>query len=113
MKGWTRWMAWVAVMAVTALGGCAWLRPAPTPQGWTEWVCDTQAQVQWRYADAERRAVDARLKPEPQLHHLKSEAGTNGQLYSDGVLALHVQGKTGLVYWVATNDLIGRGCKAP
>jgi hypothetical protein len=34
-------------------------------------------------------------------------------LYSDGVLALHVQGSSGLVYWVATNDLLGRGCKVP
>jgi hypothetical protein len=29
------------------------------------------------------------------------------------VLAFHKKGDEGLVYWVATDDLIGRGCKAP
>lgn len=82
-------------------------------EAWTHWVCDTQASVQWHYVDAAQTRVDARLAPSDQVYHLRAEPGGDGQLFSDGVLALHVQGSTGLVYWVATNDLIGRGCKAP
>ena len=48
-----------------------------------------------------------------QVYRLKAEPGASGVLYSDGMLAFHTKGEEGLVYWVATNDLIGRGCKAP
>ena len=43
---------------------------------------------------------------------MKLEPGAEGSLYSNDMLALHIKGEEGLVYWVATNDLIGRGCKA-
>ena len=112
-----RWIPLLCAMALTS--GCGGIglgvggAQAPAPQDWTHWVCDSEVSVQWRYVDAGHRQVDARLEPKAQVYHLRSEPGPDGQLYSDGVLALHMQGSGGLVYWVATNDLIGRGCKAP
>jgi hypothetical protein len=96
-----------------AVGGCSYFQPTPVASGWTHWVCDSQVSVQWRYTDTARSGVEARIEPGSEVHRLESEPGSGGQLYSDGVLALHVQGSGGLVYWVATNDLLGRGCKTP
>lgn len=84
----------------------------PVAEGWTSWTCDSEAKVLWRYTDAARKAVDVRLGGAEKVYRLKLEPGVEGSLYSDDMLALHVQGEEGLVYWVATNDLIGRGCKA-
>ena len=47
-----------------------------------------------------------------RVYRLKHEPGAEGSLYSNDMLAFHIKGEEGLVYWVATNDLIGRGCKA-
>ena len=108
--------ALMALVALATLAGCTrWTSSGaePVADNWTQWVCDTQAQVQWRFVDANRDAVDARLAGADQVYRLRAEPGGSGTLYSDGVLALHTQGDEGLVYWVATNDLIGRGCKAP
>ncbi|HDS1737880.1 MULTISPECIES: MliC family protein [Pseudomonas] len=107
--------ALLALMALATLAGCASLRPAQTPatDDWTRWVCDTQTELLWRFADTAQDSVDVRLGGGDQVYRLKSEPGSSGALYSDGVLALHTKGEEGLVYWVATNDLIGRGCKAP
>ncbi|MGE8465165.1 MliC family protein [Pseudomonas putida] len=107
--------ALMAVAALATLAGCSLLQPAqPAPADvWTRWVCDTQTEVLWRFADAQFEAVDVRLGGGDQVYRLKSEPGASGDLYSDGVLAFHTKGDEGLVYWVATNDLIGRGCKAP
>lgn len=103
----------LAVVAMAALAGCSLLKPsAPAvDDNWTRWVCDSQAEVLWRFTDSAREAVDVRLGN--RVYRLKSEPSGSGALYSDGVLALHTKGDEGLVYWVATNDLIGRGCKAP
>lgn len=104
----------IALAAITALGGCAMFQGQPVAEvNWTRWVCDTQTEVLWRFADADHQLVDVRLGGGDQVYRLKSEPGASGALYSDGVLALHTKGDEGLVYWVATNDLIGRGCKAP
>lgn len=107
--------ALLAVMALATLAGCSLLQPAQTApaDNWTRWVCDTQAEVLWRFADPQRDQVDVRLGGGDQVYRLKAEAGASGALYSDGMLAFHTKGEEGLVYWVATNDLIGRGCKAP
>ncbi|MHC6227746.1 MliC family protein [Pseudomonas sp. X10] len=108
--------ALMALVALTTLAGCANFHssddPAPS-DNWTRWVCDSQAEVLWRFADASQDAVDVRLGGGDQVYRLKSEPGASGALYSDGVLAFHTKGNEGVVYWVATNDLIGRGCKAP
>jgi membrane-bound inhibitor of C-type lysozyme len=52
-----------------------------------------------------------RLGGADQVYRLKQEPGASGSLYSNDMLAFHIKGEEGLVYWVATNDLIGRGCK--
>ncbi|MES2818813.1 MAG: MliC family protein [Pseudomonadota bacterium] len=82
-------------------------------QPWTTWVCDSQAEVIWRFADAQRRQVELRLAPSETEYRLNAEAAVSPETYSDGVLAFQLQGEQGLVYWIATDDLIGRGCKAP
>ncbi|RMU43612.1 hypothetical protein ALP29_201738 [Pseudomonas syringae pv. avii] len=47
------------------------------------------------------------------MFRLKAEPGAaSGTLYSNNVLAFVNKGSEGLIYWDATNDLIGRGCKA-
>lgn len=105
----------IAVASLAVLAGCAGWNPlasAPAASdNWTDWVCDSQAVVRWRFADAAQEAVDVRLADD-QVHRLKLEPAGSGSLYSDDQLAFHLKGDEGLVYWVATNDLIGRGCKA-
>ncbi|RON07456.1 hypothetical protein BK659_18095 [Pseudomonas brassicacearum] len=104
----------IAVASLAVLAGCANMNPfasSPAPDAWTTWVCDSQAQVLWRYTDISRNAVDVRLAGNDQVYRLKLEPTGSGSLYSDDKLAFHVKGEEGLVYWVATNDLIGRGCK--
>lgn len=107
--------AMCAVLGMTLLAGCTswWPSSAPSPVAPTRWVCDSRVEVFWQYIDAAHGQVDVRLGGQDQVYHLKTEPGADGQLYSDGVLAFHVKDDQGLVYWVATNDLIGRGCKAP
>ena len=56
--------------------------------------------------------VDLRLKDEDDVvHHLEQEPAAVGTFYSDGRLGFHLENDEGLVYWVETDDLIGRGCK--
>ncbi|MGV8920437.1 MAG: MliC family protein [Pseudomonas sp.] len=103
----------IALAILAVLGGCAMMNPpAPQAENWTNWVCDSKAGLLWHYADTSKTQVDVRLIGSDKVYHLKAEPGASGELYSDGVLAFHVKGDEGLVYWVATNDLIGRGCKA-
>lgn len=107
--------ALVAVLALAMLAGCTGLQsaaPAPSAE-WTRWVCNSGAELAWRFADANKDTVEVRLGAGDRMYRLSSEPGASGALYSDGVLAFQTQGEEGLAYWVATNDLIGRGCKAP
>ena len=103
----------IVVASLAVLAGCANVNlfaTSPTKSdSWTDWVCDSQAQVHWRYTDSTKNAVDVRLSDD-QVHRLKAEPSGSGELYSDDRLAFHLKGEEGLVYWVATNDLIGRGC---
>ncbi|MDT4876326.1 Membrane-bound lysozyme-inhibitor of c-type lysozyme [compost metagenome] len=100
-----------ALAATALLAGCAG-QEAPS-DNWTRWVCDSQAEVLWRFADAQQNSVDLRLSGGDTVHHLKREPSGSGALYSDGNLAFHTKGDEGLVYWVSTDDLIGRGCRTP
>lgn len=100
-----------ALVATALVAGCA-SHEAPS-DNWTRWVCDSQTEVLWRFADAGRNSIDLRLGGGDIVHRLKREPSGSGALYSDGNLAFHTRGEEGLVYWVATDDLIGRGCKAP
>jgi len=97
------------VIALLILTGCAGRAAEP----WTHWVCDSGAEVSWRFADDDRDQVEVRLAADQAIHRLQQEPAGSGALYSDGRLSLHVSGEEGLVYWTASDDLIGRGCKAP
>lgn len=101
----------IALGALVLLGGCTVFKPAPQVDPWTRWVCDSKAEVNWRYTDAANKAVDVRLNQSDQVFRLQAEPGGIGELYGNGVLSLAKNGDEGLVYWTATNDLIGRGCK--
>ncbi|WP_347902442.1 MliC family protein [Pseudomonas purpurea] len=104
----------IAVAALALLAGCANLNllQSPKTDNWTTWTCDSEAKVVWRFTDDSRKEVDVRLGGADQVYRLKLEPSGSGSLYSNDMLAFHVKGEEGLVYWVATNDLIGRGCKA-
>lgn len=103
----------IALAALTVLSGCASMMKAPEPvTPWTHWVCDSKAEIFWKYADAAKKEVDVRLNQSEQVFRLQAAPGASGALYSNGVLAFDNKGSEGLVYWDATNDLIGRGCKA-
>ncbi len=69
--------ALLAVTALATLAGCSLLQPTqPAPaDNWTRWVCDTQAEVLWRFADAQRDQVDVRLGGGDQVYRLKAEPG--------------------------------------
>ena len=96
------------LLAAVLLAACAGQQHADDP--WTRWVCDSQAEVLWRAVGED--AVDLRLGGDDIVHRLQREPSGSGALYSDGVLAFHSKGEEGLVYRVADDDLIGRGCKA-
>lgn len=102
-------LAGLTAMALL-LAACSQQRAAP--EQWTRWVCDSQAEVLWRVADGKGEQVDVRLGGDDIVHRLILEPAASGALYSDGRLSFHTKGDEGLVYWTATDDLIGRGCKA-
>mgnify|MGYP001762383420 FL=1 len=88
-------------------------RRPPVSDQWTRWVCDSQTEVLWRFANGSVEQVDVRLGGDDIVYRLTQEPAASGVLYSDGRLSFHTKGEEGLVYWTATDDLIGRGCKAP
>jgi membrane-bound inhibitor of C-type lysozyme len=96
---------------LSVLGACA-SQPAES-DNWTRWVCDSQTEVLWRFADSSRESVDVRLGGGDIVYRLTQEPSGSGVLYSDGVLSFHSKGEQGLVYWTAKDDLIDRGCQAP
>ncbi|KAA0949365.1 lysozyme inhibitor [Pseudomonas sp. ANT_H14] len=106
-----------ALAALALLAGCANLnmfnKAEPQQDKWTTWTCDSQAQVVWRFTDQAHSQVDIRLGGSDRVYRLKQDVAASGVLYSNDQLAFHTKGEEGLVYWVATDDLIGRGCKAP
>ncbi|MBD1549897.1 MliC family protein [Pseudomonas typographi] len=103
------------LLCCALLVGCAGFgsKAASAPPSIT-WVCDSQATFDWFYTSAAHDRVSLRLGGSQQVYDLVAEPSAGqGTLFSDGVLAFNIRGEEGLVYWVATNDLIGRGCKAP
>ncbi|WP_017938606.1 MliC family protein [Zestomonas thermotolerans] len=108
---------WIALLpALPLLGACSTsgeLPPAEREGGWTRWVCDTQAEVLWRFADDSRDVVDLRIGGDDRVYRLHQAPAGSGAFYSDNVIAFHTKGEEGLVYWVSDDDLIGRGCQAP
>ncbi len=102
----------IALATLAVLGGCASMKASAPVDPWTHWVCDSKAEVYWRYVDPSKKEVDVRLNQSEQVFRLQAEPGASGALFSNGVLAFDNKGSEGLVYWDATNDLIGRGCKA-
>jgi membrane-bound inhibitor of C-type lysozyme len=102
----------LVILALAASIGACTIRPEPQAE-WTRWVCDSQVELFWRPDSSLAQGVEVRLGTGDMLYHLSPEPAASGTLYSSSVLALHLKGDEGLVYWVANNDLIGRGCKAP
>lgn len=103
----------IALAACAVLGGCATSKAPQSSDSWNHWVCDSKAEVHWRFADSAKKEVDVRLNQSDQVFMLKAQPGAaSGTLYSNNVLAFANKGDEGLIYWDATNDLIGRGCKA-
>lgn len=102
----------IALVIFAVLGGCASMRASDPAEPWTHWVCDSKAEIYWRYVDQTKKEVDVRLNDSEQVFRLDAAPGASGALYSNGVLAFDNKGSEGLIYWDATNDLIGRGCKA-
>ena len=104
-----------ALAALALLAGCSSMNMfnKAEPEGkWTTWTCDSKAEVNWRFANQARSEVDVRLGGSDQVYRLKQDVAASGVLYSNDQLAFHQKGEEGLIYWVATDDLIGRGCKA-
>ncbi|AGI26401.1 hypothetical protein H681_22670 [Pseudomonas sp. ATCC 13867] len=105
----------VPALALSLLAGCSSHSSGGAggkASGWSRWTCDSQAEVIWRYVDASRSVVDLRLGEDDVVHHLEEEPGGSGAFYSDGLVGFSITGEQGLIYWVESNDLIGRGCKA-
>lgn len=105
----------VPALALSLVAGCSSHSSdggAGKDSGWNQWVCDSQAQVIWRYVDPSKSVVDLRLGEDDVVHHLEEEPGGSGAFYSDGLVGFSITGNQGLIYWVESNDLIGRGCKA-
>ncbi|MCY1532920.1 Membrane-bound lysozyme-inhibitor of c-type lysozyme [compost metagenome] len=108
--------AWMGLPALALLGACAGSPTPPEPPAageWTRWVCDSQTEVLWRFADDSREVVDLRLGGSDIVYRLHQAPAGSGTFYSDSVIAFHTKGEEGLVYWVGNDDLIGRGCQAP
>ena len=104
-----------ALAALALLAGCSSMNlfdKAEPADKWSTWTCDSKAEVNWRFVDSDRKQVDVRLGGSDQVYRLKEDVAASGALYSNEQLAFHTKGEEGLVYWVATDDLIGRGCKA-
>jgi len=107
-----RYTGAAALFGLVMLAGCAGKDYADT-QEWNRWVCDSQAEVFWRYADSTHEKVDVRMGGSDVVHRLSQEPAGSGVLYSDGTLSFHTKGEEGLIYRTANDDLLGRGCKAP
>ncbi|KFX70560.1 lipoprotein [Pseudomonas taeanensis MS-3] len=103
--------AFHAAAVTLLLAGCAGQQQGA--DSWTRWVCDSQAEVLWRFADSAKEQVEVRLAADDRIYRLQQQPSASGALYSDGRLTFHSKGAQGLVYWTASDDLIGRGCKAP
>lgn len=99
------------VFAAQLLSACSSQPSAPA--AWQHWVCDSGAELQWRFSDARFEQVDVRLGGDDIVHRLSQEPAASGMLYSDGRLSFHSKGEQGLVYWTANDDLIGSNCRAP
>ena len=92
------------------LSGCA-TQSGGAP--WTHWVCDGDIDLHWRPVEGAADQVEVRLEGTERVYLLHRQEAGSGAFYTDGQLAFHSKGKQGLVYWAQTDELIGRGCKAP
>ena len=105
----------VPALALSLVAGCSSHSPGGAggkKSDCNRWTCDSQAEVILRYVDVSKSVVDLRLGEDDVVHHLEEEPGGAGAFYSDGLVGFSITGEQGLIYWVESNDLIGRGCKA-
>ena len=68
-------MALVLLGASAVLTGCAGSQPT---EQWTQWTCDSQAKVLWRYAEANQSAVDVRLAGDLRVFEATAHRAVNG-----------------------------------
>lgn len=99
------------MLAALLLAGCAhWQSGEDAP--FIRWKCASENDIAWRYANAERDAVDLRVGDDARAYRLRREPSTYGTFYSDGVLAFHDKGAEALVYRLADDTLLAHGCSA-
>lgn len=103
------------LLGLSLLAGCSWLPGKggnAGADGWNHWLCDSRETLVWQHPQGNTEQVEMRLGNDRTVYLLKQEPAASGAFYTDGVLAFHARGEEGLAYWVATDDLIGRGCRA-
>ncbi len=93
------------------LGGCGHWQSGPGAP-FVRWKCQSQQNIAWRYADAERQSVDLKIGNSEQVHHLRKEPATRGAFYSDGQVGFHDKGNQALVYRLSDDKLLAHGCSA-
>jgi membrane-bound inhibitor of C-type lysozyme len=104
-------MLLAALLAALLLGGCAHWQSGPDAP-FMRWSCQSGNTIAWRYADANREAVDLKIGSSATVHRLRKEPATRGAFYSDGVIAFHDKGNEALVYRLADDRLLAHGCTA-
>ncbi|MBE7374386.1 MliC family protein [Pseudomonas lopnurensis] len=100
----------IPIMALLLTACGHWQSGPDAP--FVRWKCQGQQHIAWRYANADRTAIDLKVGDSERIHSLKKEPATRGSFYSDGVLAFHDKGNEALVYRVADDELLAHGCSA-
>ena len=47
----------LALATLMLLSGCASMKASEPAAPWTHWVCDSKAEIFWKYADAAKKEV--------------------------------------------------------
>ncbi len=102
---------WFILIAASVVSGCGHWQSGPDAP-FVRWICQSQQNIAWRYADEARQTVDLKIGESEQFHTLRKEPVTRGDFYSDGVVAFHNKGNEALVYRVADDKLLAYGCSA-
>jgi len=99
------------LVVALSLAGCGHWQSGPDAP-FVRWKCQSQQNIAWRYADAERQSVDLKIGDSEKVHHLRKEPATRGDFYSDGLVGFHNKGNEALVYRLTDDKLLAHGCSA-